>query len=127
MEHKVYIEDVCLANQSNCKKVSAYLKYNWLRNLLNNCGLNLDQCYPEDSDEPHDQTPNQRNKLRMLLKENNIFVSDSFDDEVQVFIENELIAHWVKPIYDLRQDLTKINIKEKIYVGIKVKHWSVFD
>lgn len=127
MSSKKYVTDLISANQSNCKRVAGYFKYNWLKGMLTECGVDLSECYPEGSDEPEDQTPMQKNKLRMLLRENNITVLDNFDDEVQILVENELIAHWLKPVYDLREDLTKINPKDRLYVGINLKYWSVFD
>ena len=122
-----YTEDKYTANKSNCKQVANYLKYNWFKMTLEQMGLDLSECFPDNSDEPEDQTIEQKNKLRHLLKQNSIIVADSLDDEIEIKIEGEVIAIWAKPLFKLKEDLSQQNREDRLYVEVNVKYWSVFD
>lgn len=124
---KVYQEELLFADRGNSKQVVEYMKFNWIHYILTCFGLDLDGCFPEGSDDPDDHNVHQRAKLRKLLKDNEILVLDDKDDSVEIYYQEEIVAIWKKPVYDLRHDHTQLDPNKRNYVGVHVAYWSVFD
>jgi hypothetical protein len=122
----IYKKKIILADRDDFRKVTNTIKYTWWRDVLIQTGMELDNCFPA-SDNPEDQTIEQKQLLRKILNENNILIIDEFDLGLKIYIEEELIAEWKKPTYTLKTDLAQLNPKKKLYIEIMIEYYSVFD
>ena len=120
------MKEVVFADKDNYKTISQQLRFSWLKELLFLTGMNLDNCFP-DSDDPEDQTIEQKINLKKALSDNDILVIDNNDDSILIYIQNQLIGEWKKPLYDRREDFTQLDRNKRFYFGINVEYWSVFD
>ena len=119
------MKEQVLADRENCRNVANKLKFYWLHSILLQTGMNLDNCFPEDND-PDNQTIDQKARLRKTLNDNDILVLDD-NEEVRIYVQNEVIAEWYKPQYNLNHDPSQLNPKKKFYVSIELNYWSVFE
>ena len=118
-----FIKETVLADRDNCKQVADKLKYLWVKDVLSQTGMNLDNCFPEeDSDDP---TIEQRAQLRNNLEENDILIIDK-KEFLKIYIQDQLIAEWIYPKFILKKSVGEINPKKKLYVEINLEYWSVF-
>lgn len=69
----------------------------------------------------------QKVKLRTILATYNLQVVDNLDGHMKVYLENELIAEWLKCTYKLKRDLKVVDPKQRIFLEMEVNCWSVFD
>jgi hypothetical protein len=66
-------------------------------------------------------------ELRGILTANNLIVIDGIDGSLRVYLSNKEIGGFDKPTYKLRQDLSAIDSKKRVYIEMKTNFWSVFD
>ena len=72
--------------------------------------------------------PNQEKiKLRSILTAHDIQVIDEQDGTLIIYIENQKVATFKKPTYKLRQDLSKLNRKERLYIEMTIECESLFE
>ena len=69
----------------------------------------------------------QKVKLRAILATYNLQVIDNLDGHMKIYLENELIAEWLKCTYKLKRDLRVVDPKQRIFLEMEVNCWSVFD
>jgi hypothetical protein len=69
----------------------------------------------------------QKVKLRGVLATYGIQVIDDLDGHLQIYLENELIAEWLKCTYKLKRDLRVVDPRKRVYLEMEVNCWSVFD
>jgi hypothetical protein len=69
----------------------------------------------------------QKIELRQILNTYGIQVRDDFDGRLDIFLDNELVASWKKPLYKLKRDLSQMERKKRVYIEMEVDCWSVFD
>lgn len=69
----------------------------------------------------------QKMELRQILNTYGIQVRDDFDGRLDIFLENELVASWRKPLYKLKRDLGQMERKKRVYIEMEVDCWSVFN
>lgn len=91
-------------------------KYAWMRDYLINIGFDWEDCLPENKE---DITLNQKARFRKLLSLNNMYIDD-FNEEIKIYLNNEIIAHWEKPYYFLMTDTKEVNPKNKHYYKIEI-------
>lgn len=120
------MKEVIFADKDNFRSIANQLRFSWEKNILIQTGMDLTDCYP-DSDDPNDHTIEQKIKLKKTLSNNNIIIEDNNDDSLFIYVQDQLIAQWKKPLYDKREDFTKLNRKERFYIGINLEYESVFD
>lgn len=120
------MKEVIFADKDNCKSIAHQLRFSWVKNILIQTGMNLDDCFC-DSDDPNDQTIEHSKKLKKALSDNKITVVDNNDDSIFIYIQDVLIAQWKTPLYDKREDFSQLDRKKRFYVGINLEYESVFD
>lgn len=120
------MNQIIKADKDNYKEVFNQVKFDWVCNVLSQTGMNLDNCFPE-SGNYEDQTIQQKAQLRNNLNDNNILIIDNNDDSLIIYIQNEIIASWDKPLYIRREDAEERNPKRKYYIEINIECYSVFD
>lgn len=117
-----------LVNRGEERLAEQEAQYQFSREVLESIGLPLEDCFPE-SYELSDFTLNHKVKLREVLSKFGIIVLDDRDGGIKIYHEddNKLIAEWKKVKFELREDLSAIDPRKKLYVAMHVNCWSVFD
>lgn len=118
------MEQEILINKEDTVKTEKELKNIFTRNILAQCGLPIDEYWPEDKIE---LDVKERIKLRDLLKKYEVEIIDIPGDSLNIYIDKELVGTWKKNRYVLCTDMSIINPLNRIYVKMYVEEWSVFD
>ena len=114
------------ADKDNYREVLNQVRFDWVCSVLSQTGMNLDNCFPE-SGNYQDQTLEQKAQLRNNLNDNNILIIDEVDNSLKIYIQDQIIGEWKKPLYIRKEDLSEINPKKRIYIEINIDCFSVFD
>ena len=72
-------------------------------------------------------TPFDKIKLRKILGQYNVSVIDDMDGGIKIYLERDKIAEFQKPTYILKEDLTQIDPKKKLYLEMNCKLSSIFE
>lgn len=120
------MKEVVFADKDNYRSIAQQLRFAWLKNVLIQTGMNLDDCFCE-SDDPNDQTIENKANLRKALNDNKIVVIDNNDDSLYMYINDVLIAAWNTPHYDKREDITERDRTKRFYIGINLEYKSFLD
>jgi hypothetical protein len=124
------IGTILLNYNENVRQVEEEEKSRFLKGFL-------EQCF-EDAPELAEQIASiwevdgplpapQKIKLRSILTAHDIQVIDEQDGTLIIYIENQKVATFKKPTYKLRQDLSKLNRKERLYIEMTIECESLFE
>ena len=108
----------------NTKKIEDEEKLKFLIDLISQMGIPIDDLY---DDSVINQSADQKAKLKNIFSTYGIQVIDDLDGNMQVYIDEEKIADWSKPIYFLKKDLSKLNYKKQLFLEMTVKFWTIFE
>lgn len=114
---------ILLNYNEDTHKVEEEEKYKFLRLLIGQMGLPIDEFW--SNDEP--LSIDQKVKLRRILSTFNIQVIDDLDGHMQVFFEGELTGEWNKCKYKLKRDLSQIDPRKQLYLEMEIDYWSPFE
>ena len=114
---------ILLNYDENTHKVEEEEKTRFLRNILQMMGVPIDEFWIADGA----LSIEQRIKLRSILVTYSIQVIDDLDGQMQVYVDNELVAEWHKCTYKLKRDLRQIDPRKQLYLEMEVDCWSLFD
>jgi hypothetical protein len=112
-----------LNHDENTKKVEEEERTRFLKNILEEMGVPIQEFWTTDGPLSVDQ----RIKLRGILATYSIQVIDDLDGHMQVYVEGERIAEWFKPTYKLKRDLREIDPRKQLYLEMEVSFWSLFE
>ena len=118
------MEQEILINKEDIVKTEIELKNIFTREILAQCGLPIDEFWPEDKIE---LDVKEKIKLKELYKKYNISVIDSLGDGLYIYIDKDLIASWKKNRYILCTDMSVLDPLDRVYVKMYIEQWSVFD
>ena len=121
------MKDLLFSDKEDAQKVVDKVRFSWIRCVLEQTGMDLGNSFSEGEDDLDSMTIAQKAELRHILDKNKILVLDDHDGGIRLYIDEDLIAEWKKPSFDLRHDNRQLNPKKKYYVGITIEYWSVFD
>ena len=107
----------------NTKKIEEEERYSFLRNLIEQMGVPIQEFWT--TNEP--LTIEQKIKLRGILQAYSIQVIDDLDGHMQVFVEKDMVGEWHKPNYKLKKDLSEIDRRKQLYLEMSIEYWSVFE
>ena len=124
------IGTILLNYNENVRQVEEEEKSRFLKGFL-------EQCF-EDAPELAEQIASiwevdgplpapQKIKLRSILTAHDIQVIDEQDGTLIIYIENQKVATFKKPTYKLRQDLSKLNRKERLDIEMTIECESLFE
>jgi len=121
---------ILLNYNENTHQVEEEEKSRFLRGFLEQCFENAPDVATQITsiwsvDGPL-STP-QKVKMRGILATYGIQVIDDLDGHMQIFLENELMAEWIKCTYKMKKDLRVKDPRKRIYLEMEVNCWSVFD
>jgi hypothetical protein len=115
----------------NTHQVEEEKKSRFLRDFLEQCFQDTPEMVQQIADLWADTDGvlpvDQKIKLRVLLNTYSIRVIDDMDGQLKIYLEDELVAQWLKAKYYLRKDLQVKDPKKRIFMEMKVECWSVFD
>jgi hypothetical protein len=114
---------ILLNYNENTRKVEEEEKTRYLRSLLEQMGVPIQEFWA--TDEP--LSVEQRMKLRGLLTTYGIQVIDDRDGTMEIFVEREKVAEWSKCSYKLKRDLRELDPKKQLYLEMEVNCWSLFE
>jgi hypothetical protein len=114
---------ILLNYNENTRQIEEEEKSRFLRSLLEQTGVPIQDIWTTDEPLSFDQ----RIKLRSLLSNFNVQVIDDHDGGLQVFVENEKIAEWFKPLYKLKKDLSQRDRKKQLFLEMSIEYWSLFE
>ena len=115
---------ILLSHNEDTRKVENEEKNRFLRDLLAQMGVPIDDLYPEDNSL---LSVDQRIKLKNLLAAYSVQLIESHDGDLQVFVENEKVGEFYKPTYVLKRDISQKDKKKQLYLEMMIHFDSVFD
>lgn len=113
---------ILLNYDDNTKKVEEEEQLRFLRTLLEQMGVPVDEFWTTD-----DLSISQKMKLREILLTYGIQVINDLDGHLQVYVENELVGNWDKCTYKLKRDLRQLDPRKQLFLEMEVSCWSIFD
>jgi hypothetical protein len=115
---------ILLDKNEDTRKVEEEEKSKFIRNILGEIGLPVDEFWvnPEKTLDVHEKI-----KLRQILNAYNIIIIDDLGGEMQIYVDNDLVAEWKKSSYKLKKDLRQINPNKRLYLEMKIDCWSIFE
>lgn len=114
---------ILLDYNENTRRVEDEEKQRFLRSLLDEMGVPVQEIWTDDSL----LSAGQKIKLRSFLQTYNVSVIDDFDGGLKVLVDNELIGEWKKCNYVLKKDLSQVDKKKQLYLEMQVDCWTVFE
>lgn len=112
-----------LTERSEVPKIKEENQYQFLRYVIYSLGLSeekIEPCFPETFT---DFNLFNQQKLRDLLNLNSLFIVNGPEEEIKIFLEQDLIAQWFSPEIIWKADDKKI---KSLYAQIKFRFWTSF-
>lgn len=117
------IGTILLNHNENTKKVEDEEKTRYLRSILEQMGVPVQEFWTEDGSLSTDQ----KIQLRGILASYSVQVVDDLDGHMQIYVEGEKVAEWFKCTYKLKRDLREIDPRKQLYLEMEVNTWSLFE
>lgn len=114
---------ILLNHTENTRQVEEEEKTRFLRSILEQMGVPINEFWTEEKPLSVDQ----RIKLRGILTTYGIQVIDDLEGRLQIYVEGELVANWFKPYYKLKRDLKQLDRRKQFYLEMNVECWSLFE
>lgn len=114
---------ILLNYNENTKKVEDEEKTRYLRNILEMMGMPIQEFWPND--EP--LSVDQRMKMRGVLAKYGVQVIDDLDGHMEIYVEGDKVAEWLKSTYKIKRDLTERDPRKQLYLEMEVTCWSLFE
>jgi len=110
---------VILVNRHEVREIEHEEKVKWLRSMLEQIGVPLDD-WPE--------TPSMENlrNMRSLFRQLQIDVINDSDDGLLVYFNNKLVAQWVRPTYKMIEDPNEKDQRYRFYYEMHLNCKDVF-
>ena len=115
-----------LIDREDIRKVESEEQYNFVQTILTKMQIPLDGCFPESND-VQDFTPEYKIALRAVLNKFDVLVIDDRDGGIKIYVEEELVAEWKKCRYELREDLSTVDPRKRIYAVMYIDYWTMFE
>jgi hypothetical protein len=114
---------ILLNYNENVHHVEEEEKTRFLRNILEQMGLPIQEFWADDSL----LNIEQKIKLRNLMTTYSIQVIDDRDGHLAILVEGELVGEWHKCTYKLRRDPGQLDRRKQLYLEMEVNCWSLFE
>jgi hypothetical protein len=114
---------ILLNYNENTKRIEDEEKTRYLRSLLEQIGVPIQEFWNDDTILSVDQ----RIKLRGILTTYGIQVIDDLDGHMEIYVEGEKVAEWFKSTYKLKRDLKERDPRKQLYLEMEVNCWSLFE
>lgn len=114
---------ILLNHDENTKKIEEEEKTRFLRGILDQMGVPIQEFWPDDKP----LSIEQRIKLRGILITYSVQVIDDLDGTMQIYVDREKVAEWNKCTYKLKKDLRELDPRKQLYLEMEVNCWSLFE
>jgi hypothetical protein len=114
---------ILLSHTENTRQVEEEEKTRFLRSILEEMGVPIQEIWEQDLP----LTVDQRMKLRKLLVAYGIQTIDDLDGGLRIFVEGQKVAEWMKPTYKLKRDLKEMDRRKQLYLEMSVDCWSLLE
>lgn len=114
---------ILLNYSENTKQIEEEEKQRFLKDLLEQMTVPIEEFWFVDGL----LSIEQKIKLRSILSLYNIQVIDDLDGKLQIYVENEKVAEWKKPIYKLKRDFSQLDTRKQLYLEMLIEYWSMFE
>lgn len=114
---------ILLNYDANVKQVETEEKNRFLRNLLEQMGVPIQEFW-ETEDE---LSVENKIRLRNTLVAYNIQLLDDQDGELQVYLDGNKIAQWNKCTYKIKKDLGQLDRKKQLYLEMNIDYYSMLE
>ena len=114
---------ILLNYNDNVQQVEEEEKSRFLRSLLEQMGVPIEDIWKDEIL----LTIEQKIKIRNLLTTYAVQVIDDLDGHMQVYVEGEKVGEWNKCIYKLKQDISQLDPRKKLYIEMEIDCWSIFE
>ena len=111
---------VLLVNRHEAREIEYEEKVRWLRSILEQIGVPLD-------DWPENPSMENLRDMRSLLKQLEIDVINDSDDGLLIYFSNKLVAQWIRPTYKMIEDPKEKDHRYRFYYEMHLNHNCVFD
>lgn len=106
----------------NTKQIEEEEKLRFLKAILEQMNVPLEGTWDSES-----LSVDEKIKLRKLLYNLGIQVIDDLDGFMEIYVENEKVAEWHKPMYKLKRDLQQLDRRKQFFLEMEVSFWSLFE
>lgn len=113
-----------LCNRDNFKAVEEEVKITFLRSVLDEMGIPLENIWPENK---IDFLIEEKIELRTFLSKFDILILDDHDGGAKIYVDKELVANWKKPKYEMQVDHSEIDPTKKMYLKMSIDCWNIFE
>ena len=114
---------ILLNCNENTRKVEEEEKNRFLRSLLEQMGVPIEEIWEDDLPLSIDQ----KIKLRTVLSTYSVQIVDDFDGLLQVYVEGEVVGSFHKPTYKLKRDVSEIDPRKQLYIEMTITYSSLFE
>lgn len=118
---------ILLNHTENTKKVEEEEMTRFLRSILEEMGLPIQEFWTTDAP----LTVDQRMRLRNILTQYGIQVIDDLDGNMQIWVssdgDTQKVAEWFKCTYKLKRDLRQLDPRKQLYLEMQINCWSLFE
>ena len=115
--------NIHLNYSENVRQVAEEEKISFLRNLLEQMNLPVEEVWSDDMS----LSIEQKIKLRNFLTKWEIRVISDNEGGMQVLNKDNLIGNWKPPTYKVKQDLQESDPKKQFYLEMTVDYFSIFE
>lgn len=114
---------ILLNKEENTHIVEEEEKQKFLYQVLLSMGIPISEVWQENTT----LSITQKVQLRAMLKSFDVEVLDDFNGHMQIYVANEKIAEWNKPLYVLKTDLRELDPKKRLYYEMHTDYSTIFE
>jgi hypothetical protein len=114
---------ILLNYNENTRKVEDEEKMRFLRTLLEQMGVPIEDFWSEDDT----LTIENKIKLKNTLVTYGVQVIDDLDGFLQIYVEGEKVGEWNKCTYKLKRDLKQLDPRKQLFLEMEVNCWTIFE
>lgn len=115
------MKQVLYIDREDYRKIEEEERNKFVKNVLLAMDLPIEDIWPG-----LELSTEEKIALRQLLGKYKVLIAGHGRD-VEIYVENELIAHWRQPRYRLMVDNSELDPSKKVFFEMTLDYSSVFD
>jgi hypothetical protein len=109
-------------DREDVKAVEEEERNAFVKTVLDGMGVPVDEYWPEE-----ELTVQQKIVLRKLLAAIGVDILDDRDRGVKIYVEDKLVAEWLKPVFILHKDNKARDPSKRVFFEMKARFWNMYD